>query len=119
MNPFRPVEVLDGFRVQVYSCPKCKARKRRTFPVITQGRTGERVPFGDPQIHAEPCECGAVLDSLNHNPAKGIFGVSWAWLSWRDRGDGGHRCDARCLHAKGATCECSCGGKNHGAKAVG
>lgn len=26
-----------------------------------------------------------------------------------------HKCDGRCLHAKGRTCECSCGGKNHGA----
>jgi hypothetical protein len=26
-----------------------------------------------------------------------------------------HRCDVRCLYAKGPDCECSCGGKNHGA----
>ena len=26
-----------------------------------------------------------------------------------------HKCDGRCLHAKGRTCECSCGGRNHGA----
>jgi hypothetical protein len=26
-----------------------------------------------------------------------------------------HKCDGRCLHAKGRTCECSCGGANHGA----
>lgn len=27
-----------------------------------------------------------------------------------------HECDSRCTHAKGRTmtCECSCGGKNHG-----
>lgn len=25
-----------------------------------------------------------------------------------------HKCDARCEHAKGFKCECSCGGKNHG-----
>lgn len=25
-----------------------------------------------------------------------------------------HMCDARCQHAKGRACECSCGGKNHG-----
>ena len=23
------------------------------------------------------------------------------------------KCDARCTHAKGFTCECSCGGENH------
>lgn len=26
-----------------------------------------------------------------------------------------HKCDARCRHAKGNSCECSCGGKFHGA----
>jgi hypothetical protein len=26
-----------------------------------------------------------------------------------------HKCDARCVQSKGHTCECSCGGKNHGA----
>lgn len=25
-----------------------------------------------------------------------------------------HKCDNRCLVAKGHKCECSCGGKNHG-----
>lgn len=26
-----------------------------------------------------------------------------------------HKCDARCRHAKGHDCECSCGGEFHGA----
>jgi hypothetical protein len=26
-----------------------------------------------------------------------------------------HECGAKCLASKGPTCECSCGGKNHGA----
>lgn len=31
-----------------------------------------------------------------------------------------HKCDDRCLHAKGKTmkCECSCGGRNHGRGAI-
>lgn len=28
-----------------------------------------------------------------------------------------HKCDARCQNAKGHTCECSCGGANHGKNA--
>lgn len=28
-----------------------------------------------------------------------------------------HKCDARCRHAKGGNCECSCGGQFHGAGA--
>jgi hypothetical protein len=27
----------------------------------------------------------------------------------------GHKCDARCLNATGPSCECECGGANHGA----
>lgn len=27
----------------------------------------------------------------------------------------GHECDAKCMASKGPTCECACGGKNHGA----
>ena len=27
----------------------------------------------------------------------------------------GHTCDARCMYATGKLCECSCGGRNHGA----
>lgn len=26
-----------------------------------------------------------------------------------------HKCDGRCLHAKGNNCECACGGQFHGA----
>jgi hypothetical protein len=26
-----------------------------------------------------------------------------------------HKCDGRCRHAKGRSCECSCGGRFHGA----
>lgn len=26
-----------------------------------------------------------------------------------------HKCNAKCLASKGPSCECSCGGKNHGA----
>lgn len=28
-----------------------------------------------------------------------------------------HKCDARCTHAKGRRCECSCGGQFHGSLA--
>jgi len=28
-----------------------------------------------------------------------------------------HKCDARCTHAKGRQCECSCGGQFHGSMA--
>jgi hypothetical protein len=33
----------------------------------------------------------------------------------RGRFSAKHKCNAKCLASKGPTCECSCGGKNHGA----
>lgn len=33
----------------------------------------------------------------------------------RKRNPSQHKCDGRCLNATGFLCECSCGGKNHGA----
>lgn len=33
----------------------------------------------------------------------------------RGRYSADHKCDARCINAKGPNCECSCGGHNHGA----
>ncbi len=33
----------------------------------------------------------------------------------RKRNPSNHKCDARCLNATGFLCECSCGGRSHGA----
>ncbi len=33
----------------------------------------------------------------------------------RKRNPSLHKCDARCLNARGFLCECSCNGRNHGA----
>ena len=134
MKPFRPVEVAPDVRVQVFSCPRCKARFRREVRIrYGLAISGARKPYADAARIApaefEPCgafgfdfelvcACGARLSNTNSNPAAGLFGVTYSWLSWRDRGDGGHKCDARCRTARGTTCECSCNGKNHGAEAV-
>lgn len=32
----------------------------------------------------------------------------------RGRYNGSRKCDDRCVYAKGADCECSCAGRNHG-----
>lgn len=34
---------------------------------------------------------------------------------YRKANPSNHKCDARCRNAKGHNCECSCGGKFHGA----
>lgn len=35
-------------------------------------------------------------------------------FKWRKRLDGGHACNAKCISARGPSCECRCGGVNHG-----
>ena len=36
-------------------------------------------------------------------------------MIFRKANPSNHKCDARCRNAKGHSCECSCGGKFHGA----
>lgn len=36
-------------------------------------------------------------------------------LIFRKSAPSNHKCDTKCLHAKGSSCECACGGKFHGA----
>jgi len=44
--------------------------------------------------------------------------IKYEILTHTLRDDGGHVCDDRCMSATGHSCECSCGGKNHGAHSV-
>ena len=51
----------------------------------------------------------------NRNDAFGCLGCGRAFKVTTIRGRRtGHTCDARCMASKGPSCECSCGGKNHG-----
>ncbi len=42
-------------------------------------------------------------------------GFRFKFVSVRGKVSPKHTCDARCEASKGPSCECSCGGKNHGA----
>jgi hypothetical protein len=104
---------LSEFR---FRCPKCKARHRIRLehPAFYGTRDS-----GGVLRDAAPCPagCGAVLSRIFHNPAQGVFYVALDPLVHRVREDGGHRCDARCESARGNSCECKCGGLNHGRSA--
>lgn len=52
--------------------------------------------------YSEGLHCIHHKRSLHWKPINGRFSEK-------------HTCDARCLNAIGPNCECSCGGKNHGA----
>ena len=108
--------------IVIYNCKRCKTgrrveypdaspRYRGTYTRTTEGGAvhtpgawfsswgGGRPPVreGDPLGFCRTCE----------RP------MHWGYLQAATRDD--VRCDARCTHARGHSCECSCGGKNHGA----
>ncbi len=78
-------------RAYIGTGPACKVTRRVDAGATTEGWNGR------PDV---PC---LVCVKLVHVPMKPITG----WTS-------DHICDARCLGATGPTCECSCGGANHG-----
>lgn len=87
-------------------------------------------------ISAKCRDCGVRTSALltERNPARDaiagpVFFGHWGGICVSCRGCGKqlnatmvrgkfssvHTCGAKCLASKGPTCECSCGGKNHGA----
>lgn len=56
-------------------------------------------PFN--QVSRADCACG-----------KSVYGVELRLIQGRFVPD--HKCGARCRNSKGPTCDCSCGGANHG-----
>ena len=110
----------------IYNCKRCKVGRRVEYPLIQapvsnaarriywRMDAGQRVPAG---VWIESCGGGrpAVYggDPLGLCPGCGknmkyaaLVAVTHAEI----------KCDARCTGARGHTCECSCGGKNHGAR---
>lgn len=75
-------------------------RNARTKFAAADGRAFESVCFGwDPSSLVFACACGG------RGIARKVEGRVVA-----DK-----KCDGRCLAATGHSCECACGGKNHGA----
>lgn len=107
----------------IYNCKRCKIGRRVEYPVRIQsfsGRmcfyreeAGKRIPAG---VWVESCGGGRPTvyggDPLGVCP-RCSKKMSYAFLVATTRL--GVPCDARCTGARGHTCDCSCGGKNHGA----
>lgn len=70
-------------------CPRCK----------------DRVRFDNVDINTIVCTCTFAAWKFSTNAVR--------LDSIRGRVTN-HKCDAKCLYAKGPSCDCSCGGKNHG-----
>ena len=91
----------------LYRCRSCEHRTgharlwRETFRVqqhlwtATDGRTHRGF---EPPVSS----CGGCQRPTRGATIRGQFSAA-------------HRCDSRCIYAKGPDCECSCGGANHGA----
>lgn len=110
----------------IYNCKRCKVGRRVEYPLRGQGfdsrsvyradESGKRVPAG---VWIErggggwPTVYGG--DPLGLCPSCGKamqYGVLRATVREEVK------CDARCTHARGHTCDCSCGGANHGMDGV-
>lgn len=110
--------------VVLYNCKRCKVGRRvaynagressgyRSWPYRIDERGNRQFPGahivasggGKPPVYGgDPLglcpSCGKVM----------VYGGLVAIKNERVK------CDARCTSARGHTCECSCGGKNHGA----
>lgn len=59
---------------------------------------------------------GVRSDSFQMRVAKNEAGelMPITRVIFRKTNPSNHKCDARCRHAKGGNCECSCGGQFHG-----
>lgn len=109
----------------IYNCKRCKVGRRVEYP-HTQApvsnfarRTywrddgGQRIPAGVWIEHS-----GGVLPTVYGGDPLGVCPgcgrkMEFSFLIATERL--GVPCDARCTGARGHTCDCSCGGKNHGA----
>lgn len=88
-------------------CNGCKKAIVRDFTTIG----GNKIPvvigidryediFNAASLGLIRCDCGGRIGS---------------WTALKAKFSDKHVCGAKCLASKGPCCECSCGGKNHGA----
>lgn len=103
----------------LYNCKRCKVGKRIEYPKVEKSYAGygrysyrhyrdgaQGTCFGQPftaKVYAgSDNECPQCKKPMTWNRVQGVHNPDV-------------KCDARCTGARGHTCECSCGGKNHGA----
>jgi hypothetical protein len=104
----------------IYNCKRCKRGRRVEYPFgsAKTGFTriddaGRAIPAGiwvqacgggRPTIYGGDVEmgiCEGCKKMMRFGQLKAFFRPE-------------HKCDARCTSARGHSCECSCGGANHG-----
>jgi hypothetical protein len=111
----------------IYNCKRCKIGRRVDYPNRSDTYRGawwrEGIPIGGDQ--ASRLYPGAALAYRGTDGTCRYDGdpagmcdqcgrpMAWGYLQGHTRAD--VRCNAVCTHARGHSCDCSCGGANHGA----
>lgn len=103
----------------IYNCKRCKQGRRVDYPLGSPGRAyrvnaaGKEFPAGvwiaacggyRPTEYGGDVELGLCPQcgrAMSYAELKGVYSAV-------------HKCDSRCMGARGPNCECSCGGANHG-----
>jgi len=103
----------------IYNCKRCKVARRVAYPLKTSSGADVRIADGKyirpgiwvtaigggkPTLYGGDVEfglCPQCHRAMDYGTLVGKVDLS-------------HKCDARCEGARGCTCECSCGGVNHG-----
>jgi len=96
----------------IYNCKRCKLGKRVDYSAGREKSgqyswpfrlddAGRRVFPGANQTGNGDGTCPGCSKEMAWNYLKAVLVVE-------------HKCDARCSEARGHSCECACGGKNHG-----
>ena len=102
----------------IYNCKKCKTGKRVEYPLGSKDRyyredaSGKRIDGGIWMLAwggGKPTEYGGDVEN-------GICscGAMMTYGKLEGRYNPAVPCSAKCTSARGHTCECSCGGANHG-----
>lgn len=91
-------------------CRTCKRARTQVVTVETE-RTYRSDKFGEVGRRT-----AVTLENGTRAPAGfECCGRSWDFKAVRGRLNPEKQCSAKCQASVGHTCECSCGGKNHGA----
>lgn len=95
---------------QISVCRKCKSAHSIEVTITTE-RTYRSDRIGEVARRRSV----ALLDGSVAPAGRECCDRSWDYRSVDGRVNEKIKCNARCTHSKGFVCECSCGGKNHGA----
>lgn len=99
----------------IIRCPRCKRVGQRQLMRLTTTRKAYELPSG----RAEPSHTSDP-SYFDGSGKRASTSLSCCGLELYGRDVQGshsekHRCGAKCLASKGPSCECQCGGANHGA----